>query len=883
MGHYFADSVADATRHIVQHAGERDLEIYFAVARYADRSSRKALNIQGIRALFLDVDCGEGKPYAGKEEALAAFLEFRRRASLPSPTLIVDSGGGLHVYWTLDRTLTREEWLPLGSGLKAACAAHGFQIDTAPTADPARILRPLGTFNHKRGRPVALLFERPQDVSVGDMRAALKSYMLHSIKATPRPSSNAVPVNDDLSAGNVRPPGPEYDAARIFERCGALKHILDTRGAECNEPLWKDALHVLAYAKDGSTFVHPVSDGHPDYNSYETDRKFQQRIEASGTVGPTLCATFEEHLPDKCRACAYRGSIKSPIVLGVPTDPLMPTGYRLNANGILQKFTPAEKEDEEDAWEAVCDYSFSEWVLTQSGGRKLLSTTARLGSSQHHIIIDNADLAEQRSTTKALHEHHLTLHDKEARALRGFMVSFIKLLESKSLARTAPDSFGWFETRGVRGFAVGSDIYWEDGSVTSSGKDLRNIDRDYAAMGTLEGWKAVAGALAEQNLPGLTAILASAFAAPLMPMLGAPGTVLAAVSEASGVGKTTAARIAQAVWGHPTQAMGYIDDTTNAAATVSATIRNLPYYWDELRGNEDRLADLVFKVSVGRDKRRLTSSARMTDPGSWQNLMIALTNNSLHEVMERQGKGEAGLARVFEYHLDPLPPEAVMPYSAFAAVGTNYGHAGRAYVQWLLPRYAQISKQVNGLHETLWGDVRDGGMGRFWQTTATVLLAGALLAKQAGLVSIDAVTLGRFLRECYDNMSGKRKYLAQTHVRTWRDLLSEFLAYNQQGVLVCDRLHAGGGVSIAVKNTPVRALVAQHATDDRVIRVSLPALQQHIHRTKRSWIKWCAEFENNAIGVRAKARFGAGTPYQQSMRVEVLDFADDGVDYEKVS
>ncbi len=102
----------------------------------------------GIKSLFLDLDCGEGKPYSTQQDALIALKAWYKKYELPRPT-VVNSGRGLHVYWALDRAYTREEWLPTAKGLKATCLQDGLHIDAVVTADAARLLRVPNTRNFK--------------------------------------------------------------------------------------------------------------------------------------------------------------------------------------------------------------------------------------------------------------------------------------------------------------------------------------------------------------------------------------------------------------------------------------------------------------------------------------------------------------------------------------------------------------------------------------------------------------------------------------------------------------------------------------------------------------------------------------------------------------
>jgi hypothetical protein len=126
-------------------------DAYFALESYGEDDERKQHNVIALRCLWLDIDCGEGKPYEKIEEAIAAVKQLCDRVGLPKP-MIVMSGHGIHVYWSNKRAISPREWLPYAQGLKAACIVHGLRADPARTADCASVLRPPGTHNHKDDR-----------------------------------------------------------------------------------------------------------------------------------------------------------------------------------------------------------------------------------------------------------------------------------------------------------------------------------------------------------------------------------------------------------------------------------------------------------------------------------------------------------------------------------------------------------------------------------------------------------------------------------------------------------------------------------------------------------------------------------------------------------
>ena len=70
-------------------------DAYYAPATFVDAAKgRKAENALQVKALFLDLDCGQGKPYQTQSDAIVALRGFRKQYSLPACTAVVNSGRG---------------------------------------------------------------------------------------------------------------------------------------------------------------------------------------------------------------------------------------------------------------------------------------------------------------------------------------------------------------------------------------------------------------------------------------------------------------------------------------------------------------------------------------------------------------------------------------------------------------------------------------------------------------------------------------------------------------------------------------------------------------------------------------------------------------------
>jgi hypothetical protein len=148
---------------------------------------RNQANAVKLKALFLDVDCKGGENgYPDLHAAVAAIGQFIKDAGLPKPSVIVRSGGGLHVYYTLMRALPPHEWQPLANALAEATKRHGLKCDTQVTIDSARILRVPGTLNRKTEPPKPVKLQGVADFDYVNEKTeeVLAPYMV-ATKVTP--------------------------------------------------------------------------------------------------------------------------------------------------------------------------------------------------------------------------------------------------------------------------------------------------------------------------------------------------------------------------------------------------------------------------------------------------------------------------------------------------------------------------------------------------------------------------------------------------------------------------------------------------------------------------------------------------------------------------
>jgi hypothetical protein len=159
------EGLAPIVDHLAQLAPTTD--VYVGVAALDgravppdERATHRGTAAQALLlpALYLDVDvAGPGHAAtdlpATADEALGALAEDFP----PRPTMVVGTGGGLHLYWCLKEPLevgdaaSRVAAATLLGRLQVTVQSHwrrrGWRLDAV--AELARVLRPAGTLNHK--------------------------------------------------------------------------------------------------------------------------------------------------------------------------------------------------------------------------------------------------------------------------------------------------------------------------------------------------------------------------------------------------------------------------------------------------------------------------------------------------------------------------------------------------------------------------------------------------------------------------------------------------------------------------------------------------------------------------------------------------------------
>lgn len=764
-------------------------------------TSRAAENTVAFRAFWIDVDCGyddngNPKPYLTQQEGQAALEAFIVAANLPRP-LLVNSGNGLHAYWPLDRDVTPEEWEPAAKGLKQRALELGLAHDARCTADRARVLRPVGTSNKKQipHKAVTLMEDVDHPYDADGMLALLTEW--HTEAASPLPYT----ANSALGGGVEYPPA---SAHQIATYCAQIAHYRDVRG-NVSEPYWHAALGLLKHTVEGRAICHEWSNGHPEYDEQDNDRKIDRWQKA-----PPTCTTFNDANPGGCDGCRFRGEIKSPIALG---------GHLPESEPVI---VPAEATQAEAAEvfvmpEALADrYSIVDGCLVGlTFDAKGKPRQVEFCSAVFYPVSHHRDEADEQRMTWRLHERSrvrefvlsggaigsggtalLTELGKRgvvptsggSRLITAYVQDHFNHLKKKAEETRAYTHFGWQEDWS---FVLGNQRYMPDGSIerVKVGGDAsgRTYAPAFVPAGTLEEWiKLVDAAYNYEGQEQYQFMLGAGFGAPLIRLFESyGGVILHGFSPKKGLGKSTAGKLALGIYGNPKMLVRTKQQvTTHAFFAHCGLMSNLPVMLDEATNIEPRdLSEMAFVFSQGTPRSRLDKSGNILASNyAWSTIMLTTANRSLiNTVGSSKANADAEMGRIVEFPFQLVSKLGKEDADrVLAKADTVYGEAGRLYVEYLVTHREEVKAALLKLQIDLDRRVGATTQDRFMSIGVAAVICGLSIAKALGLVQFD---LGKLVLWVVRQMRQLRDTVA-ANLPGIEDSFGRMLAEMSEGILI---------------------------------------------------------------------------------------------------
>jgi uncharacterized protein (DUF927 family) len=718
-----------------------NFNVYFACASFTESEKRTQENALYMKSFWLDLDCGEGKPYPNQADALEALLSFCQRTKLPAPT-IINSGRGVHVYWILTEAIDRDSWNPVARQLKILCKEKGLEADPAVTADSARILRVPDTLNHKTDPPskVSILHESPE------ITFAEISSLIGTTEVT---NGNTFAETDPRKKNNQ-----QFSFAKIVQKivkgkgCTQIEYALKHQD-KVDYNLWRAVLSIAANCKDSDVAIHAVSDKHPDYDRQKTEEKAVDLIDKA-----YRCDTIDEANINICDDCPHFGRIRSPIELGLEVKeqeeddnlildfmpPKLPYPFfRAQEGGIYKK---ARDPDDEDLLVYHNDIFLVKRLYDKEKGDMALAKLFLPKDGIREFLIPLASMTSKEELRKILSAQGVVMMPKQLDNMMVYLIECTKSQQSQDEAEIMRTQFGWVDNDSK--FILGDkEINCSAVRYSPPSPKTESICKWLVAKGDIEEWKNVIQVYNKPNFEPHAFGFFTAFGAPLIKHLGFNGALINLINSSSGTGKSTVLKMCNSVYGHPDKLLAQETDTFAHKMYRLGVMNNLPYTVDEITNmHPESVSTLLYNVSQGSGPGRMQSQNNIErkNDTNWSLIALASSNASMAEklsLIKQFADGE--IMRLLEYRIDRTDNISKSDaYKLFeGGLLNNYGLAGPIYIEYLVKNLAKAVDLARGIQEHLDAKASLNSRERFWSAVISCNIAGAQIASHLKLINLD--------------------------------------------------------------------------------------------------------------------------------------------------
>jgi hypothetical protein len=165
------------------------------------------------------------------------------------------------------------------------------------------------------------------------------------------------------------------------------------------------------------------------------------------------------------------------------------------------------------------------------------------------------------------------------------------------------------------------------------------------------------------------------------------------------------------------------------------------------------------------------------------------------------------------------------------AVTHNYGHAGEAYIRWLVKSdRATLKAEIGKVVEAIMGSVSFEGKERYWVNTIAVVLYGAVIAQALGLLGFKdfAATYTRLFHWACAQIRQSRGEVVEAKVDDVT-VLAQFLDSAMSGRLVVNEMALGEhDAATTIVKPPIGALIVRYEQHTGHIYVDRKAFKKYL-------------------------------------------------------
>jgi uncharacterized protein (DUF927 family) len=885
-------------------ADKSQRDTYYALATFnGAEGGRKQANALFLRTFFTELDCGVGKPFADHNEAAAALMGFVAYHKLPKPT-VVNSGGGLHVYWVMNEDIPVAQWKPVADSLKGLClrSEHGLAVDPNVPGDSARVLRIPGTHNYKLdvARAVQVLrVGKPTDFAA--FKALLPLPLMDFSIARNRGTDTM--TQELAGAGDFPATSFLRIARRSLKGTGCAQIAFITQNvATLEEPLWRAGLSIAQCCEDKDLAIQKISMGHPGYHPEAAMAK------AAATKGPYTCEWFGQNYPSRCEGCAHK--VTSPIALGrmvsaAPVtegvyvvesplhaaDPDAPAGavvptvavtisaypwpYFRGVNGgvFMHSKDPETTDDIEVEIYPRDLYLTSRFVDFEedgSGDGELVGVNLHLEHDGiRRFTAPITDIFSPDKLRDVLVKHGAIVYGKHTQTIMNYFGASVRQLQSQYAANRTRNQMGW--TPDATGFVIGELEYVAGVTkLAPPASGIRQIAASFQPHGTIAGWKAIADFYDRPGLEAQALTLLFGFGSPLLKLIGGTavrGAMVHLVSNTSGTGKTTAQQMVNSIFGHPRELLLDTKDSMASKYHRLGIMNSLSNTVDEITNiSAEELSDWVYGVTSGRGRHRMEASSNKlrTNHATWCNITITSGNASvIDRLAAHKSTSDGELRRVLELHVPRTVTVSKAESDAiFGELPNNYGVAGPVFIQYVLDHREHVIQLLTEMQQRIDNELGLSQSDRFHSVILACAFVGGHIARECGLLSIDIQRVYKYALQATGDNKAQNLLATGSTLTVAQETLTAYINENINSVLVINSVGRGGIPTAPIREVRGNQLKVRYEPDKQELfvvagdfRRFLQSRQVDVQRSIQALVA-SGVMRNN--GVEKSKRIGAG-------------------------
>lgn len=710
------------------------------------RGSEK--DILCVTTLYADIDIkGNAHAQTSLPSSTDEAIDFLHGLKV-KPSIIVNSGNGIHGYWLLDKPFIieteddRKHILSIfkcfGRYVNSEAKERGWKIDSV--YDLARILRVPGTINHKLSTGA-----KCEVIESDGKRHNIIDFMqfIHSHEGVASTSNIAQSVE------------------KVLKKCEFIKYCKDN-SENLPEPLWHAMITNLAPLKNSSNAIHEFSRSYSKYNFDETEKKIKRAIVENK---PHTCEYIRENLNFDCgKNCP----VKAPIVYGLPSfeeriseiissdkinvDEILskknlkicawaklnlPSEYvrlkaKLKGKVNLKDFEKAirfesKKKDENDFQSNLTPLDLkginlsgavvpSGWKVSMKQGiQKIVRGTNSdelLDVCICPIVItkrlENFDDGTEKIELSFFRDGHwkrlvaprssvfnrnsiikyadsgLPVSSKNAADIVAYLSDYENANLNIIPLIKSISRVGWLDSSSFFPYKVNGNIVFE-----SEMSEVDVISQGTVPRGDIELWKKYAAKIRKN--PFARFIISASFASPLLKLIE-NRVFFIHIWHDSQSGKTAVIKFAVSVWGDPAKLMGSFNATSVGLERMAGTLKHLPFAIDELQVlNEHKISaeKIVYGLANGFGRLRGNKTGGMQSVLSWQSIMLT----SGEQPMSNESSNDGAITRVLELYGKPVE-KVSFAHDVHTISGGNYALAGKEFIEFIINNVSEkIAKE----------------------------------------------------------------------------------------------------------------------------------------------------------------------------------------------